>query len=149
MHEVGIFQGVGYLVQEWLCKDPDDRYFNCEALHQDLFGRRSRRRTQILPGRAAQQAQLRRMERGLIWISGEAGCGKSALAQSWLEEQRNRRPQALVLRAKCQPSEEPFGVFQQLIEDGLRQLRRLPDIQQVTWQEQLAGLFNTPSGELQ
>jgi hypothetical protein len=89
------------------------------------------------------ESELERLDRALagaaevgsiVVVVGEAGVGKSALAQSFLAGVQRRGARALVLRSRCYERETaPFKVFDGLIDDLTRLLvDREPELLETT-----------------
>jgi serine/threonine protein kinase len=96
----------------------------------------STRSRQAILGREAELSQLASafestlLGRAVaVFVTGESGMGKSALANEFVEELR-REERAVVLAGRCYERESvPFKAFDAVLDDLSRHLRRLPPVE--------------------
>lgn len=138
------------IVERLLAKDPDDRYQSGKGLLADLHeldalelqGERA-----VLGSRDSLQhlfetpmvgcdQELELLgecwqgaldgQGGAVLLEGPPGHGKSRLLRE-LAQRVRERPDALVLQARCSPSDPtPFGALREAVERWLRSVRQLP-----------------------
>src|SRR5262249_16952881 len=85
-------------------------------------------------GRAREKAELLRFFEGstrtVVLARGPSGIGKSALLRWFLDELRQRRPEAMILSGRCFGLESvPYKALDAMVDELARQLRRLPPVE--------------------
>jgi len=88
-------------------------------------------------GRAAEQALLARSfdesakgRSTVVLARGPSGIGKSALLRRFLDELKQRQPEAMILAGRCFELESvPYKALDAIVDELARQLRRLPDVE--------------------